>query len=68
MKNIIHRKVSKDTVQCKQCHRQENGYLPFAELGYPPTRLRELTNVAVVNIILKYNKFYIPTVLEPGGQ
>ncbi len=67
MKSVIHRKVSKEPVQCGQCHRQENQYLPFAELGYPPARLKELTNVAVVNMIGKYEKFYIPTLLNPGG-
>lgn len=67
MKKVIHRKVSKKPVQCKQCHQQEAPYLPFAELGYPPTRERELTNVGVVGMIKKYKTFYIPKFLNPGG-
>jgi len=67
MKRIIHRKVSNKPVQCNECHRDENQYIPFAELGYPPTRLRELTNVAAVGMIKKYKKFYIPSFLKPGG-
>lgn len=67
MKRVIHRKVSKEAVQCKDCHNQEDQYIPFAELGYPPTRMRELTNLAVVNMILKYKEFYIPSLLKPGG-
>ena len=67
MKKVIHRKVSNKPVQCKQCHQQESPYIPFAELGYPPTRERELTNVAVVGMIKKYKTFYIPKFLSPGG-
>ena len=67
MKRVIHRKVSKNPVECKECHREENPYMPFAELGYPPTRLGELTNVAVVGMIRKYKEFYIPSFLKPGG-
>ena len=68
MKKIIHRKVSNKPVQCKQCHQQKSPYIPFAELGYPPTRERELTNVGVVGMIRKYKTFYIPKFLRPGGK
>lgn len=67
MKKVIHRKVSKEPVQCKQCHQEEAPYIPFAELGYPPTRVRELTNVGVVGMIRKYKTFYLPSFLNPGG-
>ncbi|MDH5352934.1 MAG: hypothetical protein OEY09_00715 [Gammaproteobacteria bacterium] len=64
MKEVLHRKVSKDHPQCRECHNQEDRYLPFEKLGYPPTRLRELVNVPVVNMIQKYQKFHFPTLLE----
>jgi len=67
MKRIIHRKISEEPAQCTDCHREQDNYIPFAELGYPPTRLRELTNVAVVGMIQKYKQFYIPNFLKPGG-
>ena len=67
MKRVIHRKVSKEPAQCKQCHQEKDYYIPFAELGYPPTRTRELTNVAAVGMIQKYNNFYLPNLLKPGG-
>ncbi len=67
MKKVIHRKVTKDPVPCKDCHQEVGPYLPFAELGYPPSRVRELTNVAVVNMIQRYKEFYIPSLLKPGG-
>jgi len=67
MKKVIHRKVSKKPVQCKHCHQKKAPYIPFAELGYPPTRERELTNVGVVGMIQKYKTFYMPKFLNPGG-
>lgn len=67
MKQVIHRKVDKEPVACKECHREENTHIPFDKLGYPPTRARELTNTAVVGMIEKYKEFYIPNFLEPGG-
>lgn len=66
MKQVIHRKVNKEPVICKSCHNQERQYIPFAELGYPPTRTRELTDTAVVGMVMKYNDFYIPNLLSPG--
>jgi len=68
MKKVIHRKVSKEPVQCKTCHQNgKNQYIPFASLGYPPMRVNELTDLAVVGMIRKYNKFYLPNFLNPGG-
>ena len=68
MKKVMHRKVSKDILQCKECHNQQDRYLPFEELGYPPTRLVELVNVPVVNMILKYQEFHFPTLLYPHDE
>ena len=68
MKKVMHRKVSKDILQCKECHNQQDRYLPFEELGYPPTRLVELVNVPVVNMILKYQEFQCPTRRYPHDE
>jgi len=67
MKRVIHRKISKKPVQCKQCHQEESPYIPFGKLGYPPRRVKELRNVAAVGMIRKYKMFYIPNFLKPGG-
>ncbi|MDH5517692.1 MAG: hypothetical protein OEY36_07720 [Gammaproteobacteria bacterium] len=67
MKRVIHRKVSKKPVQCKQCHQEDQPYISFAELGYPPSRVKELTNVGAVGMIEKYKTFYMPALLKPGG-
>jgi hypothetical protein len=66
MKRVIHRGVTKDPLQCKDCHNKTDPYLPFAELGFPPRRVEELTTTAVVGMIDKYNKFYLPHLLKPG--
>ena len=69
MKKVIHRKVSKVPVQCKSCHQSgKDIYVPLAELGYPPRRVDELTDLAVVGMIRKYKKFYLPNFLSPGGK
>lgn len=67
MKRVIHKRVQQEPVQCKGCHREVDPYIPFAELGYPPRRIDELTNVEVVSMIEKFKKFYIPSLLRPGG-
>lgn len=66
MKQLIHQKVDKTFVECDECHREKNAYIPFAELGYPPRRVEELTNTSVVGMIEKYKEFYIPKLLAPG--
>lgn len=69
MKRVIHKKVNKTPLQCDGCHQSKEPYIPFAELGYPPRRVNELTNTAVVGMIKKYKEFYIPSFLSPGqGQ
>ncbi|UCE89904.1 MAG: hypothetical protein JSW10_03505 [Pseudomonadota bacterium] len=69
MKTVIHKKVNKKPTECDGCHRMDNPYLPYAQLGFPPRRVEELTSTAVVGMITKYKKFWIPSFLKPGvGQ
>ncbi len=68
MQKVMHRKVSEDTIECQQCHQKEDPYLPFAEIGYPPTRLRELTNLPVLGMIEEYKDFYIPSMTESDSS
>lgn len=65
---IFHRKVSKEAVRCQSCHREDRSYIPFAELGYPPTRLRELVNNPVVGMLQKYDQFYFPNYVAPASK
>ncbi len=68
MKKIIHTGINKKPIECNQCHQEENPYVPFAKLGYPPRRVDELTNTSVVGMIDKYKEFYIPNFLTPGDE
>lgn len=63
MKKIIHKGINEKPIECNQCHQGKNPYIPFAELGYPPRRVEELTNTSVVGMIDKYKEFYIPNFL-----
>ena len=65
---VAHQKISKEAVRCQSCHREDNPYIPFASLGYPPTRLRELANNPVVSMVQKYEQFYIPNFLSPTDK
>ena len=65
-KKLIHKRVNKKPIKCDSCHNEEQQYLPFAELGYPPRRVEELTETAVVGMIEKYKEFWIPSILAPG--
>jgi hypothetical protein len=63
---IIHRKVSSNPILCENCHADDPSYIPFDLLGYPPSRLHDLRDNAVVGMIKKYGEFYIPNFLTPG--
>lgn len=67
MKKVIHRMVDEKPMLCEGCHTTtQKPYLPFAELGYPPRRIRDLTSTEVVGMVNKYRDFYIPKFLLPG--
>jgi hypothetical protein len=67
MKKVIHRMVDDKPLLCEGCHTtSQKPYLPFAELGYPQRRIRDLTSTEVVGMVNKYREFYIPKFLLPG--
>ena len=68
MKRLIHKQINKKPIECNNCHREQNAYIPFAELGYPPRRVDELINTSVVGMIDKYKEFYIPNFLSPSNK
>ncbi len=65
-KKIIHKNVNKKPLECESCHNADKPYLPFAELGYPPRQVDELTTSATVGMIKKYKQFWMPSLLNPG--
>lgn len=66
--DVFHKKVGKEAVGCQSCHRQDRPYISFAELGYPPTRLRELADNPVIGMLQKYDQFYLPNYLLPADK
>ena len=65
MIEFIHNSISKQPIVCTDCHNNEDPYVPFAELGYPPRRVEELTNSSVVGMIEKYKEFFLPDFVSP---
>ncbi len=65
MIEFIHNGISKQPIVCTDCHNNEDPYLPYAELGYPPRRVEELTNSSVVGMIEKYKEFFLPAFVSP---
>ena len=65
MVEFIHKGISKQPIICDDCHNNKSPYLPYAELGYPPRRVEELTNSSVVGMIDKYKEFFLPAFVSP---
>jgi len=65
-KAVIHGRLSKTPVMCKQCHidKDEKAYLNFRQLGYSPERAKDLQNTEVADMITNYMDFYFPTILD----
>lgn len=65
MNGVIHKRISDQPIVCDECHNISDPYLPFAEFGYPPRRVDELTASSVVGMIDKYKEFFIPDFISP---
>ena len=63
----LHEQISKKPILCVECHRKE-GYLSFAELGFPQNRVDHLMSSEVATMIEKYETFYLPEVMDFGTQ
>ena len=59
----LHERISKNPVFCSDCHKKD-GYLDFAELGFPKRRVDHLASTEVVGMIDKYKTFYLPSVID----
>jgi len=61
VKKSFHKLVSPKGRFCSRCHAPENeGYLPFRELGFSEQRIESLTNLNIIGIVQKYREFYMP--------
>ncbi|OGQ87984.1 MAG: hypothetical protein A2512_10210 [Deltaproteobacteria bacterium RIFOXYD12_FULL_56_24] len=65
---VIHKNMSKLPAKCRDCHNQQESYLPFEKLGYTAAQIGELKGTAVVGMLEKYEKFYLPHLFKPVGE
>lgn len=65
-KIMLHEKISKKPVFCTECHKKD-GYLNFADLGFPKSRINHLISTEVAGMIDKYETFYLPSVIDFGA-
>ncbi len=63
----LHEHISPKPVFCTECHKK-NGYLDFAELGFPKNRVDNLASTEVAGMVEKYGTFYLPSVIDFGGN
>ena len=65
VKKSLHKMVRAKGRFCTRCHTQkDNGFVPFAELGFSERRINELTNLNIIGLVEKYKEFYMPNLLE----
>ena len=64
---VIHKDMAKLPAKCRDCHNQQESYLPFAKLGYTAAQIGELKGTAVVGMLEKYEKFYLPNLFKPAS-
>lgn len=59
----LHEGISKKPVFCTECHKKD-GYIDFAELGFPKNRIDHLTSTEVAGMIGNYETFYLPEAID----
>ncbi len=64
----LHRVVNKKPLECDNCHGDTHNYIGYDKLGYPPRRVRQLNDTAIVGLISKYERFYFPNFMEGSGR
>ena len=62
----FHSNVSKEPVNCSECHNKKRSFLPLKEVGYSRDRASQVSNDQITKMIEEYDKFYKPEFLEPG--
>jgi hypothetical protein len=61
----LHEQISQKPVFCGDCHKKD-GYLDFAKLGFTRNRVNHLVSSEVAGMIVKYDTFYLPEVIDFG--
>ncbi|MDH5432883.1 MAG: hypothetical protein OEY19_02995 [Gammaproteobacteria bacterium] len=64
VKKRFHSTIAEKGRTCSKCHTSEDkSFIPFEQLGFSQHRIAELTNLNVVGLIEKYERFYMPDLL-----
>ena len=65
---FIHRRCIDTPVRCGDCHNTEKAFLPYTALGYSSERSAFLISSEVVDLVARYETFYIPNLLKADEQ
>jgi hypothetical protein len=65
---FIHRRCIDTPVRCGDCHNSEKAFLPYTVLGYSSERSDFLVSSEVVDLVARYETFYMPNLLKADEQ
>jgi hypothetical protein len=65
---FIHRRCVETPVRCSACHNSEEVFLPYTGLGYSSERSDFLVSSEVVDLVARYETFYMPSLLNADPQ
>jgi hypothetical protein len=65
---FIHRRCVDTPVRCGDCHNSEEAFLPYTALGYSSERSVFLVSSEVVDLVARYETFYMPNLLKADDQ
>jgi hypothetical protein len=65
---FIHRRCVDTPVRCGDCHNSEQAFLPYTTLGYSSERSAFLVSSEVVDLVARYETFYMPNLLKADEQ
>ena len=65
---FIHRRCVETPVRCGDCHNSEEAFLPYTALGYSSERSAFLVSSEVVDLVVRYETFYMPNLLKADEQ
>ena len=65
---FIHRCCVNTPVRCSDCHNSEKAFLPYTALGYSSERSDFLVSSEVVDLVGRYETFYMPNLLKADEQ
>jgi len=69
IKKRFHKLVRPKGRKCSRCHTDEaKSYIPFRQLGFSGKRITDITHLPFIGLLEKYNKFYMPNLLNPGDS